>query len=47
MSKYSLKVVMQPLVKDVFSLERDGIMIHDEVNKGTVLYVTGDNLSSH
>lgn len=44
---YGVKKIFDPLVKDIAELEKTGITVNGEVFYGSVIAVTGDNLSSH
>lgn len=44
---YGLQRIFAPLLRDISELEKTGIAVNGEVLTGTVLAVTGDNLSSH
>ncbi|CAN7985683.1 unnamed protein product, partial [Ixodes pacificus] len=44
---YGLQKIFGPLVKDILQLEKDGVVVNGEVLRGSVLVMTGDNLSSH
>nr|XP_037272441.1 uncharacterized protein LOC119164364 [Rhipicephalus microplus] len=45
--KHGLKKIFEPLVNDIAKLETVGITVNEEVHKGSVFCVTGDNLSQH
>ncbi|XP_064482426.1 uncharacterized protein LOC135395121 [Ornithodoros turicata] len=44
---YGLDNILAPLLKDIAFLETEGIVVEGQTLKGTVLVVTGDNLSLH
>ncbi|XP_042147361.1 uncharacterized protein LOC121047091 [Ixodes scapularis] len=46
-ASYGLHKIFDPLVRDIAELEKNGIIVNGEVIYGSVLAVTGDNLSSH
>ncbi|CAN8015201.1 unnamed protein product [Ixodes persulcatus] len=46
-AKYGLKRILEPLVNDVALLETVGVTVNGELLKGSVFFVTGDNLSLH
>nr|XP_054928852.1 uncharacterized protein LOC129385774 [Dermacentor andersoni] len=46
-SKFTLHEVLQPLVNDIRELETNGINLNGAIIKGSLLLVSGDNLSSH
>lgn len=46
-ASYGLHKIFAPLVRDISRLEKKGICINGEVFYGSVLAMTGDNLSSH
>ncbi|XP_064461573.1 uncharacterized protein LOC135371450 [Ornithodoros turicata] len=45
--QYGLRRILQPLLEDVRQLETEGIVVNSVKYTGSVLCVTGDNLSSH
>ncbi|CAN7978914.1 unnamed protein product [Ixodes persulcatus] len=45
--KHGLDKVFEPLIEDILFLESTGIVVHGETLKGSVLFLTGDNLSCH
>lgn len=46
-ASYGLHKIFAPLVRDISRLEKKGISVNGEVLYGSVLAMTGDNLSSH
>lgn len=46
-SKFTLHKILEPLVNDICQLETNGIDLNGEIVKGSLLLVSGDNLSSH
>lgn len=46
-TKFSYQEILKPLLNDLQQLESNGININGTVMKGSLLYVGGDNLSSH
>lgn len=46
-TKFTLHKILEPLLKDLQQLEANGIELNGEVVKGSLLFVSGDNLSSH
>ncbi|CAN7951568.1 unnamed protein product [Ixodes pacificus] len=45
--KHGLDKVFEPLIEDILYLESTGIVVHGETLNGSVLFLTGDNLSCH
>lgn len=45
--KFGLQEIMKPLLADLHELEGNGITLGGEIVKGSLLYLSGDNLSSH
>lgn len=46
-TKFGFQKILEPLLNDVQQLETNGININGTVMKGSLLFVSGDNLSSH
>ncbi|XP_037557723.1 uncharacterized protein LOC119434712, partial [Dermacentor silvarum] len=46
-ARFTLHKIVQPLLEDIQYLESQGVEISGEFIKGSLLYVCGDNLSSH
>lgn len=45
--KFGLQEIMKPLLADLHELEVNGVALGEEIVKGSLLYLSGDNLSSH